>query len=129
MTTISTVASFIGIPRCATFGPASALHPAAALLTLSWNPARRRASWMEQGRKAGEGVSRRGLLAGGGAATLACAAGAAAPLTAQWPSLAAGYRAPDWFRDSKFGIWAHWGPQCVPEFGDWYGRLMYVQGN
>ena len=36
---------------------------------------------------------------------------------------------PDWFRDAKFGIWAHWGPQCVPEMGDWYGRLMYVQGH
>jgi alpha-L-fucosidase len=34
---------------------------------------------------------------------------------------------PDWFRDAKFGIWAHWGPQCQPERGDWYGRLMYVQ--
>ena len=38
-------------------------------------------------------------------------------------------RIPDWFRDAKFGIWAHWGPQCVPEAGDWYGRLMYVQGH
>jgi alpha-L-fucosidase len=36
---------------------------------------------------------------------------------------------PDWFRDAKFGIWAHWGPQCVAEAGDWYGRLMYVQGH
>ena len=35
---------------------------------------------------------------------------------------------PDWFRDAKFGLWAHWGPQCVPEIGDWYGRLMYVPG-
>ena len=35
---------------------------------------------------------------------------------------------PDWFRDAKFGIWAHWGPQCQPEFGDWYARLMYLQG-
>src|SRR6476661_8016372 len=39
------------------------------------------------------------------------------------------YRCPEWFRDAKFGIWAHWGPQCVPEVGDWYGRLMYVQGH
>lgn len=36
---------------------------------------------------------------------------------------------PDWFRDAKFGIWSHWGPQCVPEAGDWYGRLMYMQGS
>ena len=27
---------------------------------------------------------------------------------------------PDWFRDAKFGIWAHWGPQSVPMEGDWY---------
>lgn len=36
----------------------------------------------------------------------------------------AGYRAPDWFRDAKFGIWAHWGPQAVPGQGDWYARFM-----
>ncbi len=36
--------------------------------------------------------------------------------------------APDWFRDAKFGIWAHWSPQCVPEQGDWYARNMYIQG-
>ena len=44
-----------------------------------------------------------------------------------WESLSAN-RHPDWFRDAKFGIWAHWGPQCEPEFGDWYGRRMYQQG-
>ena len=41
----------------------------------------------------------------------------------------AGYRAPDWFRDAKFGIWAHWGPQAVPGQGDWYARFMYVPGH
>jgi len=46
-----------------------------------------------------------------------------------WESLAGGWTAPDWFRDAKFGIWAHWGPQCVPEAGDWYARLMYLQGH
>ncbi len=46
-----------------------------------------------------------------------------------WRSLADGYKTPDWFRDAKLGIWSHWGPQCVPEFGDWYGRQMYQQGN
>jgi len=35
---------------------------------------------------------------------------------------------PDWFRDAKFGIWSHWGPQSVPMFGDWYARHMYVEG-
>lgn len=35
------------------------------------------------------------------------------------------YEYPDWFRDAKFGIWAHWGPQAVPRQGDWYARRMY----
>jgi alpha-L-fucosidase len=39
------------------------------------------------------------------------------------------YRAPDWFRDAKFGIWSHWGPQAVPRQGDWYARWMYVPGH
>lgn len=39
------------------------------------------------------------------------------------------YNCPEWFRDAKFGIWAHWGPQCQPEDGDWYAREMYVEGN
>ena len=38
------------------------------------------------------------------------------------------YSAPEWFRDAKFGIWSHWGPQSVPMFGDWYARNMYVEG-
>ncbi len=33
----------------------------------------------------------------------------------------------DWFRDAKFGIWAHWTAQCVPEQGDWYAQLMYIE--
>jgi alpha-L-fucosidase len=41
-----------------------------------------------------------------------------------WDSLKQ-YQCPDWFRNAKFGIWAHWGPQCEPEDGDWYARLMY----
>jgi len=51
------------------------------------------------------------------------------PFHGSWDSLAGGYKTPDWFRDAKLGIWSHWGPQCVPEFGDWYGRQMYQQGN
>jgi alpha-L-fucosidase len=31
-----------------------------------------------------------------------------------WDSLKQ-YQVPDWFRNAKFGIWAHWGPQCEPE--------------
>lgn len=44
-----------------------------------------------------------------------------------WESLSQYGKAPEWFRDAKFGIWAHWGPQCVPEAGDWYARLMYME--
>lgn len=39
------------------------------------------------------------------------------------------YQYPEWFRDAKFGIWAHWGPQSVPMEGDWYARRMYIQGD
>lgn len=44
-----------------------------------------------------------------------------------WESLSS-YECPDWYRDAKFGIWAHWGPQCEPEAGDWYARNMYYPG-
>ncbi|TDO56757.1 alpha-L-fucosidase [Kribbella sp. VKM Ac-2571] len=37
------------------------------------------------------------------------------------------FECPDWFRDAKFGIWSHWGPQSVPRYGDWYARHMYRQ--
>ena len=37
----------------------------------------------------------------------------------------ASYQCPDWFRDAKFGIWSHWGPQAVPRQGDWYARELY----
>ncbi len=48
------------------------------------------------------------------------------PFKPDWDSLKQ-YQEPDWFRDAKFGIWAHWGPQCAPEHGDWYARNMYQQ--
>ena len=44
-----------------------------------------------------------------------------------WESLKQ-YRCPEWFRDVKFGMWAHWGPQGAPKQGDWYARNMYIQG-
>jgi alpha-L-fucosidase len=37
------------------------------------------------------------------------------------------YQIPRWFHDAKFGIWAHWGPQSAPEYGDWYARNIYIQ--
>ena len=36
---------------------------------------------------------------------------------------------PEWYRDAKFGIWSHWGPQSVPMYGDWYARHMYKEGS
>src|ERR1700712_5654218 len=39
------------------------------------------------------------------------------------------YKYPGWFRDAKFGIWAHWGPQAVPRRGDWYARQLYEEGS
>lgn len=39
------------------------------------------------------------------------------------------YECPGWFKDVKFGIWSHWGPQSVPMCGDWYARNMYIQGS
>lgn len=44
-----------------------------------------------------------------------------------WESLRK-YETPQWFRDAKFGIWAHWGPQCVEGSGDWMAREMYMEG-
>ena len=57
-----------------------------------------------------------------------CAPASEGSFQPNWESLAA-YRCPDWFRDAKFGIWAHWGPQCQPGQGDWYARQMYQEGN
>jgi len=51
--------------------------------------------------------------------------GAPGPFAPTWDSLR-NYLVPDWFRDAKFGIWSHWGPQCQPEQGDWYARFMYL---
>ena len=47
---------------------------------------------------------------------------------ATWESLAQ-WECPEWFKDAKFGIWAHWGPQCQAEDGDWYARFMYYEGS
>ena len=49
------------------------------------------------------------------------------PYQPTWDSMLQ-YEVPDWYRDAKFGIWAHWSPQCVPEDGDWYARNMYIEG-
>ena len=81
-------------------------------------------------------LDRRGMLAGLaaiGPATHALAQSpmglARGPVKPTWESLVDHYRYPDWFRDAKLGLWSHWGPQSVPEQGDWYGRFLYMQGH
>ena len=44
-----------------------------------------------------------------------------------WESLSQ-YRIPQWYINAKFGIFIHWGPYCVPAYGnEWYPRRMYLQ--
>ena len=50
------------------------------------------------------------------------------PYEGTWESMS-GWECPEWFKDAKFGIWAHWGPQCHAEAGDWYARFMYYEGS
>ncbi len=44
-----------------------------------------------------------------------------------WQSLEK-HQTPEWFRNAKFGIWAHWGAQCVEGSGDWMARQLYMEG-
>ncbi len=61
---------------------------------------------------------------------LSCkAADNSAPATTAAADPLKDFQCPEWFRDAKFGIWAHWGPQAVPMDGDWYARGMYEPGN
>ena len=34
---------------------------------------------------------------------------------------------PDWFRDAKFGIWSHWGPDSISGVEQNYAKEMYRQ--
>jgi alpha-L-fucosidase len=54
---------------------------------------------------------------------------AAGSYPAEWKGLSRLYTVPEWWREAKFGAWAHWDPQSMPEQGDWYARGMYIQGN
>jgi len=56
------------------------------------------------------------------------AATAQGPFKPTWESLE-NYKTPEWYQNAKFGMWAHWGPQCQPESGDWYARGMYQEGS
>ena len=49
------------------------------------------------------------------------------PFKPTYESLKA-YKCPEWYQDAKLGLWAHWGPQGVPETDSWYARNMYVEG-
>jgi hypothetical protein len=67
-----------------------------------------------------------GLIGAGGRA-----APATGPFQPEWDSLRQ-YRCPDWFRDAKLGIYAHWGPYAAAKADggtDWYGRNMYQPGH
>lgn len=45
-------------------------------------------------------------------------------------SLAGHYEAPEWFRDSKLGIYFTWGPYTVAEKGnEWYPRWMHFRAS
>ena len=50
------------------------------------------------------------------------------PYEPTWESLRT-HETPEWFRNAKFGIWAHWGPQCVEGSGDWMARSLYMEGS
>ena len=74
-------------------------------------------------------MSRRKLLKESAAAVAGLAASPRRPIAASvfqptWESLQQ-YRCPEWFRDAKFGISAHWDAQSVPEQGDRYAQLIY----
>jgi len=52
------------------------------------------------------------------------------PFEADWASLSRHEAAPEWFQDSKLGIYFHWGVYSVPAFStEWYPRLMHLPGH
>lgn len=51
------------------------------------------------------------------------------PYQDDWRQIGRRYSVPEWWRDAKFGAWAHWDPQSMPEQGDWYARGMYIEGS
>ncbi len=51
------------------------------------------------------------------------------PFAPTWASIDKNYPGtPEWLRETKFGIWVHFGPQASGQSGDWYARKMYVPG-
>ena len=44
-----------------------------------------------------------------------------------WESLSKINKEPEWFKDSKLGIYFTWGPYTVPAYqSEWYPRWMYM---
>ena len=50
------------------------------------------------------------------------------PYKAEWDSLAE-RPVPAWYRNTRLGIFLHWGPFSVPAYHDWYARCMYIKGS
>jgi alpha-L-fucosidase len=68
-----------------------------------------------------------GLSALGSASRIARAITAPFPgrFSPTWDSLSQ-YKAPEWYRDGKLGVFMHWGVYSVPAHAsEWYPRLMY----
>ena len=59
-------------------------------------------------------------------ALLSALTASAQKYSASWSSLSQ-YETPEWFKDAKFGMWAHWGFQSDPEAGNWYTRNFYFE--
>lgn len=52
------------------------------------------------------------------------------PFNATWASIKQNYPGiPPWFKQTKFGVFVHWGPQALGRSGDWYARNLYRQGS
>ncbi|TWT87743.1 Alpha-L-fucosidase [Pseudobythopirellula maris] len=50
------------------------------------------------------------------------------PFEPSWESIAEQHPGgPAWFRDAKFGVWIHWGPQAAGKSNDWYAKKMYLE--
>lgn len=51
------------------------------------------------------------------------------PCGPTWESIRQNYPGePAWWRDAKFGVFVHWGPQASGMSGDWYARKLYMEG-
>ena len=51
------------------------------------------------------------------------------PFEPTWESIEKNHPgSPEWLRESKFGVFIHWGPQAFGRSGDWYARNLYKEG-